>query len=135
VTRVTRRRGAFGLLAAGAFGRAAPAVANPDAEIIRLCAAFSALEVRVKAAFYGPDAIRNDDDRDAVLDPIREEQEDLLLRITALRATTLRGIVARAAMYVFWDEGFPEDWEGTGTWDQMMLLALVRDASGVSHDR
>lgn len=145
VTSLTGRRAALGLfgaaLLAAAPVRAAaspgafaplPVAPSPDAELIRLCDAFNALEAKVKAAYYGPDWIEDDRERDDFLDPIRDAQEELLRQIVLIRATTVQGIVARAVMYTTWDEEFPRRWDEIGGWDDGMVYALVRDAAALS---
>jgi hypothetical protein len=146
VTSVTGRRAALGLFGAALLA-AAPvrAAANPaalaplqvapgpDAELIRLCDAFGALEAKIAAAYsHGPEGIEDDNARDDFLEPIRAAQDDLLCQIEVTRAKTLQGIVARAAMFAAWGDDILADWaEGSG-YDDRMLLALVRDAAALS---
>ena len=146
VTNVAGRRAALGLFGA-ALATVAPAVAagnpsacgllpvaaSPDAELIRLCDAFNALEAKIIAAYSdGPDRIEDDRERDDFLEPIRAGQDDLLCQIEAIRATTLQGVVARAAMFAAWADDILADWAESTAYDDRMLLALVRDAVALS---
>jgi hypothetical protein len=74
--------------AAPAVARGAPAVPDgadgADAELIAACAAFDALEMRVRGLFSGPDDIASEDARDAAMTAIAAEQEPFLERICAL---------------------------------------------------
>lgn len=146
VTSLTGRRAALGLfgaaLLAAAPARAAgnpgacgplPVAASPDAELIRLCDAFNALEAKITAAYsHGPEGIEDDNARDDFLEPIRAAQEELLGQIEVIRATTVQGVVARAAMFADWGYDILADWAESGAYDDRMLFALVRDAAALS---
>ena len=146
VTSVTGRRAALGLfgaaLLAAAPVRAAanpgafaplPVAPSPDAELIRLCDAFNALEAKIQAAYSdGPEGIEDDNARDDFLEPIRAAQDDLLCQIEAIRATTMQGVMARAAMFAGWADDILADWAESHSYDERMLLALVRDAAALS---
>jgi hypothetical protein len=110
-----------------------PAVAaaqQPDAELIRLCGQFVALEHRMEGFFIGgATPIVDDDERDVARAPLEEEQEELAARMCAMRATTLAGLVARANALVIWAPDLAEGAEGDHL-DKQMLAALLRDMVG-----
>jgi hypothetical protein len=91
---VSRRRLAVGgvslLGLAGAIAVAQAAPVHPDTELMALCAAFEETEARWVAIC---DAAGSDDIDDHV---VSAEQNALLDRMDALRATTIDGISARA---------------------------------------
>ena len=88
-----RRRLLAGAVAGTAAALVAPVAAdtapNRDVELIRLCTRFSVLE-RLKNSHFckGSNPIIDDDERDLAFEPIDEEQEELLDRIVAMKATT-----------------------------------------------
>ena len=118
-------------VAAAGFARpdqsAIPAQASPDAELIALCARFDELERQINATFG---TMEDEHAEDVLRVPMQEAQELLFERIMSLRATTIEGHRARAAMYRLWydpleGEGRPErNWAGRLAW------ALVRDVLG-----
>lgn len=99
---------------------------GPDAVLIAACAAFDALEQQIDALYDGPASIKDDDERDAVIEPLRERQDDYLPAILDMRATTMRGHIARARAIASWDkEMFNPGWsDGVGG---DMKNALIRD--------
>jgi hypothetical protein len=66
---------------------------NADAELIALCAKFDVLQRQSLAVFETTD---DDDEQDAALAPLWDGQNDLVDRITELRATTTAGFIALA---------------------------------------
>ncbi|MDQ2801892.1 MAG: hypothetical protein M3Y41_04080 [Pseudomonadota bacterium] len=86
--------GTAALLAGGAI---VPALAaQPDAELVALCARFDALERQINALFGRPAAIEDEDVHDAI-EPIWKAQLKLTEMICSLRATSLAGHRARAS--------------------------------------
>ena len=104
---------------------------HPDAELIGLCSQYNVLTRRIVALYEGPNAIVDDDERDEAIDPISDDQHDLLLRIGPIRATTMAGLLARIEMLVLENpqmlrEPDPDDYR-----ESQMLGALLRDGMGL----
>ena len=132
---VARRRllaTAAGLAAALAPAAALAAASSPDAELIRLCGEFDALQRRILALYpEGATPIEDDNERAEAIAPLSDAQDELLDRICALRATTPAGIKARAKTLVLFvpDKAECADDEG-GYVDERMIAALLRDLVG-----
>lgn len=132
----TDRRAALSLgIAAAAASVARPAPAggtaqSTDAKLIRLCAEFDAVERRVKSHYAGgANHIRDDDERDAIIDPFCRQQERLLALLVEARATTLDGLRARAATLAL----FAPDVARPDANDDLpgqMIAAILRDLTG-----
>lgn len=110
-------------------------VASPvqDAELIGLCEQFDALQRRI----YGFDPggatpVLDDDERQATVANLMEEQRELLDRIEELRAVTQAGFLARARMLrLFNRDDFEIDGAASDDWHERMANALVRDMAGM----
>ena len=135
---VARRRD---LLGAAAFsGFAAVAVAGfawpdqpailaqpaPDAELIALCDRFNELEREIIAT-YGMLDDEHEDEEDALRAPMEQAQKPLFEKIMGLRATTIEGHRARAAMFRLWYSQLEGEGRSEGFWAGRMAWALVRD--------
>ena len=106
------------------------AQALPDAELIRLCAKFDALEQKRDESFSG---IEDDDERDAFVAPIVEQQDALTDQILEMQPRTLEGFKALARSIAIWAPDMIDDSESTGLHSdliRMLLLGLVGE-SGV----
>jgi len=130
----TSRRSLFAgvpavLLAGAVAAPALAATAYPDAELIRLCAEFDALEIQHEAFFEGSTRIDDDEERDVALEPIETAQEALLDRICHLPICTLDGARALAATYVLYIAK-QADQLPTQYWDQRFERAIVRGLVG-----
>jgi hypothetical protein len=77
-------------------------MSSRDAELIAACAAFDALEMRVRRLFCGPGDTAGEDARDAAMAVIAAEQEPFLAQICALSATMLDGHRARVRSLALW---------------------------------
>ncbi len=101
-------RGAAAALAAGIATATGAASANPDAELVGLCAEFDALERRVDALFEGVSAL-DFDAADAAACVIEVDQRGVLDRICTLTPTTDEGCraVARSLAVLAPDYGLP----------------------------
>ena len=106
VPKISRRSLAGG--AAALLGMAGAAMAatpsNPDAELIRLCAAFDKLTAEYSATdhdvlFDTPEGERAEAERAR----INDLQDELIDPICALRPTTLPGFTALARTLALWD--------------------------------
>ncbi|MCW8308402.1 hypothetical protein AruPA_15290 [Acidiphilium sp. PA] len=131
------RRDAIANLVAGTAAALAVSVstsqaAAADAELIALCARFDANE-RHYLSFYpgGENHIPDDDARDAVTDPIQDEQHALATEITSHRITTLAGFAAVARSLGLWDSQIGEP-EQHGCINEQLVAMLVRDARAMS---
>ncbi|HQT89597.1 MAG TPA: hypothetical protein PK677_13780 [Acidiphilium sp.] len=132
---MNRRRTLASLAAGTAAALVAPIAAhagNPDAELIALCARFDANERRY-LSFYsgGANEITDDDERDAVTDPIAYKQRDLAEQITGHRITTLAGFAAVARSLGLWDSQIGEP-EKHGCINEQLVAMLVRDGRAMS---
>lgn len=119
-----------GILAASAalpmVGMAKASEPHPDAELIRLCAEYEALEVRICGLFDGPDAIEDEGALDLAAEPLRKEQDALLRRITPVPAATVAGLLARirllAAEMPEWITVDDDDYR-----ERRMIGSILRD--------
>ena len=98
------RRSTLKAAMASAAAIVAPAVAtaagNPDAELIAMCDRFVLLQAEYEAAYKVPDLTIETEERiDAQTAPLEAETQDLLDRITRMKAETASGVaaIARAA--------------------------------------
>ncbi|MGI4939282.1 MAG: hypothetical protein ACRYHQ_01715 [Janthinobacterium lividum] len=110
-------------------GEAFPAAANPDAELIELCAAIDALQLRFDALCDGPEKIDDDDARMDAVAPITAEQLPLIDRMCEIRPTTLQGHMARARTYWLWDKDPPE--ADSPYTNEAMQGAILRDLAAL----
>ncbi|MGI4798041.1 MAG: hypothetical protein ACRYG8_29125 [Janthinobacterium lividum] len=134
------------VLAALAGGGAVPSVASlsklhgtslaaedMDAELIGLCARCDMLQDQVDALHVRPSddmtieaEIAWEQERDVLVQPICDRQEELFERICELRATTMQGHVARTKTLLGWDRDLcrPSDHH---CWSEQLVIAVVRD--------
>lgn len=105
-------------------------VANPDAELIRLCAAFDVLEERYQSEFSGVETSEEWDRADAVADVIREQQEPILNAICACRPSTLEGFRAVANSLALWDSELLKQAPGEGYTNNRLAVVLLRGITG-----
>lgn len=105
--------------------------ANPDAELLRLCAEFDALERRVQAALNGAITIEEDEHAEKLAQAHGVEQKPLLNRMCALPCTTAAGAAALAASLLLWEGGEVqlEDDLHANT-NERLLSALLRGVLG-----
>lgn len=112
---LTRRR----LLGTTAAGTAATAFtglpaataqpAGPDAVLLAACQQFEALERQFLATFHGPNAIKDDDEREAAIAPIKEAQKPFWRFICATPAKTLEEVQAKGRCTTLEDPDFMKD--------------------------
>jgi len=133
---MNRRRTLASLAAGTAAALAAPLAAmaspNPDARLIDLCRQFDENERHYLSIYPGgANAISDDDERDAIADPLQEAQRIMVEEITNHRATTLAGFTAVARSLGLWDSqiGAPEHHD---TINDKLVAMLVRDARAMS---
>ena len=123
------------LLSAAVLGLAPATVAapqaNPDAEVIRLCAEFDALERRHQATCGTAQTMEEEERAEPVLEAIREQQEPLLQRICSMSPTTTAGAASVAASLLLWDGqlSIEEDDPDADT-GKRLLVALLRGLVG-----
>jgi hypothetical protein len=96
---------------------------NSDAELIALRAEFDDLQRQSIVVF---ETIHDDDEQDAALAPLWDGQNDLVDRITELRATTTAGFIALANTLALHS---PEMVEEAAGLDGAMLAMLLRGLS------
>ncbi len=130
----TSRRSLFAgvpavLLAGAVAAPALAAAAHPDAELIRLCAEFDALEIQHETLFEGSTRIDDDEERGVALEPIETAQKALLDRICHLPICTLDGARALASTYFLYI-GKQGDQPPTPYWDQRFERAIVHGLVG-----
>jgi len=126
------RRTLFGLpLALAGLSAAPPAAlaAHPDAELIATLLTFDAMERRVLATYDGPDAIEDEDERQAFVRPIVAAQKLLMDKICALRATTMEGLLTRVRTVLFEDQDIMPDSIASTYVNERLLGSLLRDLS------
>ena len=133
---MNRRATIRAAMAGAAAAIAAPAVANasgnPDGELIALCDRFVAQEQIYLSYFSGgANYIPDDDERDAVIEPIQGVQERLVDAIVQHRATTPAGLMAVARCFAEYcpdkenptDERYPEE---------KLATMIARDIRGLA---
>lgn len=92
-------------ITAGAAASIADFAEQPDAELIRLCAEFDALERRRQNVANSAKTIEEETAADLVWAEISLQQDPMLDRICGLPCVTLAGIGALAATLILWDSG------------------------------
>ena len=92
------------LLGTTAASAAPGAPPHPDAELIRLCAEFDALERELQDGVNGADTQSECDLAEVAAEGIRQKQVPLLNAICALPCTTGEGATALAGSFVLWDD-------------------------------
>ena len=99
---------------------------HPDAKLLTLCARFDEIE-RQSQSYYrgGVNHIVDDDERDAVLEPIREPLDNLAEKMTAIRAQTPEGQIARARSLLLWAPDLVR--RGDGDIGQILMHGVLRD--------
>lgn len=101
---------------------------HPDAELIRLCAEFDALQRAWLDVLHANPGAECGSLEEAVIeaaeDLARDAQAPLLDRILSLRAATLEGAHAIARSLALWDAELLKD--GTGDTGQLLTTALAR---------
>ncbi len=107
---------------------AAAHTAQPDAELIALCAEFEVLERKAVAALATND---EDQDRaDAVAEAIDREQAPIVAAITACRPTTLAGFTALATIAVLWSPELIRVSPIQGDTGERLLQVMLRGMAG-----
>jgi len=79
--------------------------ANPDAELIALCAELDVLERRRQHAANTAVTMKEDEAADLIWTEVLRQQAPMLTRMCSLPCTTLAGLGALAASLVLWDSG------------------------------
>ena len=103
-----------------------------DAQLIRDCTAFDALERLGRSICSSGATVEEDLACGRELDRISAQQAPILRRIVATRAHTRRGIRAKASSLALWDQ---EEFEAeTGCWSRQLIRSLVMDLLGMSPD-
>jgi hypothetical protein len=107
----------------------AEATTSPDAELIRICDEFCALERQINDFFSnGATPLEDDKARDAAQKPLQERQSALIPQIYDFRAKTVEGAIARGKAAI---ADYPELAEpGPGNVYEVILTALLRDLIG-----
>ena len=103
-----------------------PADASPDAELIRLAAALEANHAKLAAV---PGTLP-DDEFDEVMTVLTEEGDDLIGRVSDMRATKLAGLRAKERALLVCAR---TDHDGEHYWtrdDDIMGWSLARDLAG-----
>jgi hypothetical protein len=130
----TSRRALLGAVSALPLA-AVPMVAragSADAELIRLCAAFDACEMRLSAIFNPVPGGYDEETANAEAKPNYERMSALLDHLEAAHATTPEGILARARpLGVHAGEG-AYCLDIGPTWAGRLVAVLLRDALGLS---
>ena len=75
---------------------------QPDAELMSACLLAGELWRRYRSAFYGPESVIDDEQRDLVIGPLWKEAESIIHSIADRPATTPHGHQARAAVVLSW---------------------------------
>lgn len=124
----SRRRllGATALLGAGAC--TVGAAADPDVGLLTVAAAFCVLERRMRELIEGPNSVLDDNARELLLEPLRDQQASYVDLLCRQHARSLAGHRARAAAFALWDDGELNDLaNANGFPADRLLAAMVRD--------
>ena len=101
----------------------------PDAELLEACANADEVQRRIDALWTGPTRVDDDNQRDTLLDPLRDEQHPFLEQVVDLRAQTLAGHMARARTLLLWDKD-PPSADDSYYMNERLMGALLRDLDG-----
>jgi hypothetical protein len=116
---------------------------SPDAELIRLCGLFYAIQTR-RMAIFDSEArqIRAEPDiakafaierwSEQARKPLEDEQDELFEQFIRIRPTTLDGFRALARCYLHWDSTIPEQDDPEECKDTRFAGVLVRELAGGS---
>jgi hypothetical protein len=116
-----------GVLPPGIAAAIAPELpTGPDAELIRLCGEYEALEREIEALYEPEDA--DDDENDKALGLIMNRISPLLDRMEEIHAQTPAGIHARARVAGVCNPGGGFTWDEDDTVPGRILAVLLRDA-------
>lgn len=130
------RASTVGVLGAVSTQSGSANTANPDAELISVCAEFDALYQKTIDIHEGPNAIADDDLAAAAVAPLDQRMDTLLDRMETLQATTPRGIQARArSLALNASEGWHKGWftmDALETVPGRLLSYLMRDAGRIA---
>jgi hypothetical protein len=120
------------MLAGTVLAAATPASPDPDAHLIRLCAALDDLTARIDARYSGGAyAIEDDDERERIVAPWEAERDRLVGLINKIPATTAAGVRARATTIVrFYPDLIEADEDQAPDLNHLMVGALLRDLVG-----
>lgn len=102
------------------------AAENPDADLVRLCSEFDAIQQAIDDLYRGPGRIDDDGERGAAIEPLSEAQGDLLDALCDMRARTQAGFIARARTLAKYN---PDLVRGAGAdcSETRQMAALLRD--------
>lgn len=128
----TRRRLLGGATLLGAGPPAAGTAAIADADLVAAAAAaFCALEKCMQDLIEGPGCVVDEDAREVLLRPLRDEQAPHLARLCSERARSLADHRMRAAAFLAFAGGELGDVARVnGLPADRMLVALIRDLVG-----
>ncbi len=104
-----------------------------DGPLLSAAAAFCVIEQRMLTLIEGPERVADDDARDRLLTPLRDEQRPHLDALCRQRARSLAGHRARAVAFTLWDGGeLAHRAQAHGFLEDRLLSALVRDLAAAS---
>jgi hypothetical protein len=105
------------------------AAGHPDAELLTACARFIELSREVADAYdYSSEfSLAAEAAADAVAAVLHPKAEAALAEMTALRATTLSGVVARAATLATYNPDWAKSALTPADWIERQVRAVVRD--------
>lgn len=132
----TRRKVAGSVALIAALGSvkavASPAAPLADADLIRLCGEYVALEVARSAIFEGPNSIEDDDLAEAAAYPLERRMNALLAEMEPIQATSAAGILARADALAAHNGNFGFSFDCPHSGAGRMLAFLLRDAAALA---
>lgn len=119
-------------ITAGAAASVADLVpAEPDADLIRLCGEFVALERQWRAIYDGPNAIADDDEAEVASANVGGRMNRVLDEIEVMRAVTAGGILAMAHALAAENGDFGCSFDYPDTVPDRLLTCLLRDAAAI----
>ena len=105
----------------------------PDGPLLSAAVAFCLIEGRMLALIEGPERVVDDDARDRLLAPLRDEQRPHLDALCRQHARSLAGHRARAVAFTLWDGGELAHRAAADSFlENRLLSALIRDLAATT---
>ncbi len=118
--------------AAASVADLVPVEAEPDADLVRLCGEFIGLELQWRAIYDGPEAVKDDDEAEALSTSIGERMNAMMDDMKGMQATTSAGILAWAHALAVTNGDFGCSFDYPDTVPGCLLECLLRDAATVA---
>lgn len=128
----TAAASAVGITAGFAASVADLVPGEPDADLVRICGEFVALELACRAIFDGPNPISDDDMARAAAGPLEDRMDSLLDEMEPIRAVSAAGVLARADALAAHNRDFGYSFDCPEATTGRLLSCLLRDAAALA---